>query len=52
MERAVDRVKKITQGDPLDSGTMVGAQASAEQFEKLCHILMWAKTKAKCPIGR
>ena len=35
MERAVDRVKKITQGDPLDSGTMVGAQASAEQFEKI-----------------
>ena len=37
MERAVDRVKNHS-GDPLDSGTMVGAQASAEQFEKLCRI--------------
>ena len=52
MERAVDRVKKITQGDPLDSGTMVGAQASAEQFEKIMSYLDVGKNEgAKCPIG-
>ena len=52
MERAVDRVKKITQGDPLDSSTMVGAQASAEQFEKIMSYLDVGKNEgAKCPIG-
>jgi len=52
MERAVDRVKKITQGDPLDSATMVGAQASAEQFEKIMSYLDVGKNEgAKCPIG-
>ena len=52
MERAVDRVKKITQGDPLDSGTMVGAQASEEQFEKIMSYLDVGKNEgAKCPIG-
>lgn len=35
MERAVERVKKIKVGDPLDTDTMVGAQASQEQFDKI-----------------
>ncbi len=35
MERAVARVKKIKLGNPLDSSTMVGAQASREQLEKI-----------------
>ena len=52
MERAIERVKKITQGDPLDSKTMVGAQASAEQFEKIMSYLdIGKKEGAKCPIG-
>ena len=35
MERAVKRVEAIVQGDPLDPATMIGAQASAEQLEKI-----------------
>ncbi len=35
MERAVDRVKKIKQGHPLDPSTMIGAQASNDQLEKI-----------------
>ncbi|HVV09417.1 aldehyde dehydrogenase family protein [Amycolatopsis sp.] len=31
----VARVEKIKQGHPLDTGTMVGAQASNDQFEKI-----------------
>lgn len=33
MERALKRVKAIKQGNPLDSATMIGAQASSEQVE-------------------
>ena len=35
MERAVARVKKIKQGHPLDMTTMIGAQASNDQLEKI-----------------
>jgi len=35
MERAIKRVKAIKQGDPLDSSTMIGAQASNDQLEKI-----------------
>lgn len=35
IERAIARVKAIKQGDPRDPTTMVGAQASAEQQEKI-----------------
>jgi aldehyde dehydrogenase len=35
MERAVKRVEAIKQGDPLDPTTMIGAQASAEQMNKI-----------------
>ena len=35
MERALARVKAIRQGDPLDPATMIGAQASSEQLEKI-----------------
>jgi aldehyde dehydrogenase len=35
MERALKRVAAIVQGDPLDPATMVGAQASGEQMEKI-----------------
>jgi aldehyde dehydrogenase len=35
MERAVPRVKAVVQGNPLDAGTMIGAQASNEQMEKI-----------------
>src|SRR5271154_3743965 len=35
MERALARVKAIVQGDPLDPSTMIGAQASSEQLDKI-----------------
>ena len=35
MERALARVAAITQGSPLDPTTMIGAQASSEQLEKI-----------------
>src|SRR6201993_3866137 len=35
MERALKRVEAITQGSPLDPTTMIGAQASSEQLEKI-----------------
>ncbi|EQB15437.1 aldehyde dehydrogenase [Sphingobium lactosutens] len=33
--RAIDRVKAIRQGSPLDPSTMIGAQASNDQLEKI-----------------
>jgi aldehyde dehydrogenase len=35
MERAIKRVEAIKQGSPLDKSTMIGAQASSEQLEKI-----------------
>ena len=35
MERALERVKAIKQGSPLEADTMIGAQASSEQMEKI-----------------
>lgn len=39
MERAVKRVEAIRQGNPLDGSTMIGAQASSEQLEKILSYL-------------
>ncbi len=35
MERALERVEAIVQGDPREQNTMIGAQASSEQKEKI-----------------
>ncbi|QYM72173.1 aldehyde dehydrogenase family protein [Pseudochrobactrum sp. Wa41.01b-1] len=35
MEKALKRVEAIVQGDPLNPATMIGAQASQEQLEKI-----------------
>jgi aldehyde dehydrogenase len=35
MERALKRVAAVKQGNPLDPSTMIGAQASSEQLEKI-----------------
>ncbi|HRF54413.1 MAG TPA: aldehyde dehydrogenase family protein [Aquimonas sp.] len=43
MERALKRVAQIKQGNPLDDSTMMGAQASSEQLEKIL---------SYCDIGR
>ena len=39
MEAVLNKVKKIKRGDPLDTDTMVGAQASQQQFEKILSYL-------------
>ncbi len=35
MEKAIARVEAIRQGNPLDAATMIGAQASNDQLEKI-----------------
>lgn len=35
LEKAIERVKRIRTGHPLDTDTMIGAQASLEQQEKI-----------------
>jgi aldehyde dehydrogenase len=35
MHKAVERTKKLVQGNPLDTATQVGAQASNDQLEKI-----------------
>lgn len=35
MDLVLKRVNEITQGNPLDTNTMIGAQASSEQLEKI-----------------
>ena len=39
IERVIERSKQISRGNPLDSTTMVGAQASREQYEKILSYL-------------
>src|SRR5215831_2074813 len=39
MEKAVARTRKIKQGHPLDASTMIGAQASNDQLEKILSYL-------------
>ena len=39
IERALKRVAAIKQGDPLDPATMIGAQASSEQLQKILSYL-------------
>lgn len=52
MERALVRVKAIKQGNPLDSSTMLGAQASNEQMEKIMSYIKLGKEEgAECLIG-
>src|SRR5215469_1858584 len=52
MERALKRVAAIQQGHPLDTKTMIGAQASQEQLEKiLSYIDLGKQEGAQCLIG-
>jgi aldehyde dehydrogenase len=52
MQKAVDRVKKVKQGNPLDASTMIGAQASNDQLEKiLSYIDIGKKEGAKLLAG-
>jgi aldehyde dehydrogenase len=52
MEKAIARVEKIKQGHPLDPSTMIGAQASNDQLEKiLSYIDIGKKEGAKLLTG-
>jgi aldehyde dehydrogenase len=39
IKRALKRVEAIKMGDPLDTGTMMGAQISSDQYEKILNYL-------------
>ena len=52
IERAIDRVHTIKMGDPLNPETMMGAQASSDQFEKIVSYLELGREEgAKCLVG-
>ena len=52
IEKVIERAKSIKQGDPLDTDTQVGAQASQEQFDKILSYLQIGKDEgAKVLIG-
>ncbi len=52
IERVVERTRQIKQGNPLDTETMIGAQASSEQLEKiLSYIDIGRQEGAQCLIG-
>ena len=52
MEKAIARVNKIRQGNPLDASTMIGAQASNDQLEKiLSYVDIGRKEGAKLLTG-
>jgi aldehyde dehydrogenase len=52
MERVVKRVQAIKQGNPLDTDTMIGAQASMEQVEKILSYMEIGKQEgAQCLVG-
>ena len=52
MEKAVARVEKIVAGNPLDGNTMIGAQASVDQLEKILSYIDIGKMEgAACLTG-
>lgn len=52
IERAIKRVAAIKMGNPLDPSTMIGAQASSEQLEKILSYIDLGKSEgAQCLIG-
>jgi aldehyde dehydrogenase len=52
MEKAIARVNKIKQGNPLEPSTMIGAQASNDQLEKiLSYVDIGKKEGAKLLTG-
>ena len=52
MERALERIRSIKMGDPLASATMMGAQVSANQLEKIqAYVDIGRQEGAECLIG-
>ncbi len=45
MKRVLERVKAIKMGDPLDPTTMMGAQASPDQYEKILNYIEIGKAE-------
>ncbi len=45
MARVLERVKAIKMGDPLDTTTMMGAQASQDQYEKILNYIEIGKSE-------
>jgi aldehyde dehydrogenase len=52
MERCLDRIGAIAQGNPLDTSTMIGAQVSTQQLEKIAsYVDIGRQEGAKVLIG-
>ena len=52
MERALGRIRKIIQGNPLDRSTMIGPQVSAQQLQKIAsYVDIGRQEGAECLIG-
>ena len=52
VQLGIERVSKIRRGDPLDTDTMVGAQASKEQLDKILKYIEIGKNEgAKLELG-
>jgi aldehyde dehydrogenase len=52
MERALDRIRQINQGNPLDPDTMMGAQVSINQMHKITeYVNIGHQEGAECLIG-
>ena len=52
MSRCLDRIRKIRQGNPLDTETMLGPQVSAQQLQKIAsYVDIGRQEGAKCLIG-
>jgi aldehyde dehydrogenase len=52
IERVIERIGKIIQGNPLDTDTMLGAQASKQQLDKILFYANLAEEEgAECLVG-
>jgi len=51
IKKAIERVQKIKRGHPLDPSTMVGAQTSQEQVDKILRYIDAGKKEAKLLTG-
>ncbi len=52
MERCLERIEKIVQGNPLDTTTMIGPQVSTQQLEKIASYVEIGRLEgAECLIG-
>ena len=52
MALCLDRIRKIKQGNPLDTDTMIGPQVSTQQLEKISgYVDIGAQEGAECLIG-